>query len=113
MRLRPTTQRQGWIARAVVVVVVLGASGCASADDDAPPATAAPSSVPGEGGRERPAEPMPEAIAPRVQLLHAACADGDLDACGELADLAPPGSAEQRFGSTCGEREPEGTCGTG
>jgi hypothetical protein len=35
--------------------------------------------------------------------LHDQCADGDLEACDELYTSSPPGSAEEDFGSTCGD----------
>lgn len=93
------------MAGALALVAACGGGGTEE------PARPAPVEEDGEAGRERPADPLPEAIAPRVQLLFRECSDGDVDSCRELAALAPAGSAEQRFGATCGDRRHEGACG--
>ena len=41
------------------------------------------------------------------QATRAACSDEDLFACDQLYNLSPEGSADELFGSTCGERSEE------
>lgn len=104
----------GLAVRRRVAVAGLGvAMALVGACDDvgSDPPDPAPSDGASDGGRERPPSPLPEAIAPRVQLLHVECRAGDLDACRELAVIAPSGSVEQRFGATCGNREAADACG--
>lgn len=41
--------------------------------------------------------------------LYQACDNGDMDACSDLYYQSPVGSADEEFGSTCGDRAPRGT----
>lgn len=46
--------------------------------------------------------------ADEVAESYGQCVDGDMAACDSLYAFAPPGSDEEKFGHTCGNRQPEG-----
>lgn len=92
------------------LLVLMMLAGCGNARPDPPgPGPVSIEEAP-EEGRQRPPAPLPEALAPRLQLLFTRCEDGDLAACRELAVVAPPGSTEQRFGAACGNRDLQQRC---
>ena len=62
-------------------------------------------------GRTLPAGQPPEALGTNASLdrLAESCYEGAMNVCDQLYRQAPAGSAYQRYGDTCAERQPAGT----
>jgi hypothetical protein len=90
-----------------IVLVALTLFSCSPRDDQGTSSTAATNT---SQGRERPDSPSEEQLAPRRQLLHSRCDEGDDDACAELSTLVDEDSDEYTFAITCGGREQEPIC---
>ncbi len=104
----------GWRSSATERTTLASAAEDDTAEDDAADEpdeqTAGPTPEPTPDSSPSPVGPTVEPVAPDPALagLRGECARGELGSCDLLAEQAPPGSDDARFGASCGDRPSSG-----